>query len=112
MRQWFGYTTKWGDSSYDFNPIENFTVSEVLEIGRMLGVPSKILDKAPNDGLGGQTDEEKMGVKYSQIAEMIETGNTDSLAKEKILKMYKASKHKREKIPTYTFERDNFLLKY
>ncbi len=49
MKQWFGYTTKWGDSSYDFNPIGNFTVSEVLEIGRMLGVPSKILDKAPND---------------------------------------------------------------
>ena len=72
----------------------------------------KYLIKLQMTGLGGQTDEEKMGVKYSQIAEMIETGNTDSLAKEKILKMYKASKHKREKIPTYTFERDNFLLKY
>lgn len=46
-----GYTTKWGDSASDFNPIGNFTVDEVLEIGRILGVPEKILIKAPNDGL-------------------------------------------------------------
>lgn len=36
-----GYTTKWGDSSYDFNPIANFTVEEVLAIGKYLGVPEK-----------------------------------------------------------------------
>ena len=47
-----GYTTKWGDSSSDFNPLGNFTVDEVLYIGKMLGVPDKILNKAPNDGLG------------------------------------------------------------
>lgn len=46
-----GYTTKWGDSGTDFNPIGNFTVDEVLVIGKMLGVPDKILNKAPNDGL-------------------------------------------------------------
>lgn len=50
--QMVGYTTKWGDSASDFNPIANFTVDEVLAIGRMLGVPEKILSKAPNDGLG------------------------------------------------------------
>lgn len=51
MKLWFGYTTKWGDSSYDFNPIGNFTVDEVLSIGKYLGVPERILRKAPNDGL-------------------------------------------------------------
>ena len=110
MKQWSGYTTKWGDSIYDFNPIANFTVDEVLEIGRMLGVPEKILAKAPNDGLGGQTDEEKLGVKYSQIAEMIETGTTsDEQAKEEIIIRFNNSKHKREKSPIYFFERKNFL---
>ena len=54
-----GYTTKWGDSASDFNPIANFTVEEVLAIGEYLGVPDKIIHKAPNDGLGGKTDEEK-----------------------------------------------------
>ena len=80
-----GYTTKWGDSASDFNPIRNFTVEEVLAIGRYLGVPEKILQKAPNDGLGGQTDEEKMGITYHQIAEMIETGHTkDAWAEQEI----------------------------
>lgn len=104
-----GYTTKWGDNSSDFNPIGNFTVDEVLEIGKMLGVPSAILKKAPNDGLGGLTDEEKMGIKYSQIAEMIETGNTEEKAKKEIIRRYQNSKHKRNRIPVYTFERKNFL---
>ena len=46
-----GYTTKWGDNSSDFNPLGNFTVEEVLEMGKILGVPDIILSKAPNDGL-------------------------------------------------------------
>lgn len=104
-----GYTTKWGDNSSDFNPIGNFTVSEVLEIGRMLGVPEKILKKAPSDGLGGQTDEEKMGIKYSQIEEMIEKGTAEEKAKQEIIRRYQNSKHKRSLVPVYTFERKNCL---
>ena len=105
-----GYTTKWGDSAYDFNPIGNFTVDEVLAIGKYLKVPEKILKKAPNDGLGGLTDEEKMGIKYSQISEMIETGDTEKDAKKEILKRFNASKHKREAIPVYRFDRKNYLM--
>ena len=66
--------------------------------------------KAPNDGLGGKTDEEKMGVTYKQIEELIETGNTDACAKDKILAMFKRSSHKRREIPVYSFERRNYLL--
>jgi len=106
-----GYTTKWGDNSSDFNPIGNFTVEEVLEIGKCLGVPKEILQKAPNDGLGELTDEEKMGIKYSQISEMIEIGKTDKMAEKEILKRYHNSKHKRELVPVYTFERNNYLSK-
>lgn len=104
-----GYTTKWGDGASDFNPIANFTVEEVLAIGEYLGVPDKIIHKAPNDGLGGQTDEEKMGVTYKQIAEYIETGKTDKKAMENIEKRNRLSKHKRESIPTYKFERKKYL---
>ena len=106
-----GYTTKWGDNSSDLNPIGNFTVEEVLAIGKMLGVPEKILQKAPSDGLGGQTDEEKMGIQYRQIEEMIETGSTEEKAKQEIIKRYQNSKHKRKTVPIYTFERENYLLK-
>lgn len=97
-----GYTTKWGDNACDFNPIAEFTVSEVLEIGRILGVPSAITDKAPNDGLGLGTDEEKLGVTYREIEEYISTGKTASPASmEKIEKLHKQSEHKRERIPIY-----------
>ena len=107
-----GYTTKWGDSGSDFNPIGNFTVNEVLEIGRMLGVPEKILKKAPSDGLGILTDEQKMGITYNQIEEMIENGEVGENAKLEIIRRYKNSKHKRELVPIYKFDRKNMLLKY
>ena len=104
-----GYTTKWGDSACDFNPIANFTVDEVLEIGRFLGVPEKIISKAPSDGLGSKTDEEKMGVSYKQIAEFIETGKTDIEAIDIIKRKNEISKHKRNLVPIYEFDRKNYL---
>ena len=96
-----GYTTKWGDNAHDFNPIGEFTVEEVLQIGEYLGVPDKIIRKAPNDGLGGLTDEEKLGVTYKQIAEYIETGKTEENALEIIKKKEMISMHKKMPIPVY-----------
>ena len=51
-----------------------------------------------------------MGIKYSQIAEMIETGDTDENAKREIIRRYQNSKHKRIVVPVYRFERNNFLI--
>ncbi len=96
-----GYTTKWGDNAHDFNPIAEFTVEEVLQIAEYLGVPDKIIKKAPNDGLGGLTDEEKLGVTYKQIAEYIETGKTEEKAMEIIVRKEKIAEHKRKPIPVY-----------
>lgn len=104
-----GYTTKWGDSASDFNPLANFTVDEVLAIGEYLGVPDKIIHKAPADGLGTLTDEEKMGVTYKEIAEYIETGKTNKEAMEIIERKNRNSKHKRQQVPFYEFERKIFL---
>ena len=97
-----GYTTKWGDSASDFNPLAEFSVREVLEIGRIIGVPEKIINKAPNDGLSNKTDEEKLGVTYNQIEEYIKNGtcgNED--ADLKIEKLHKQTEHKRNTIPVY-----------
>ncbi len=103
-----GYTTKWGDSASDFNPLGNFTVEEVIKIGEILGVPERVIKKAPNDGLGGLTDEEKMGIKYSQIAELIEVGDTENQdAKKEILRRYKNSRHKRNLVPIYKLITEN-----
>lgn len=104
-----GYTTKWGDSASDLNPIANFTVEEVIKIGEILGVPDVVIKKRPSDGLSGKSDEEKMGILYKEIAEYIETGKTTQPSMNKIEEMYIKSKHKREKIPTYNFCRKNYL---
>ena len=100
--QFIGYTTKWGDNASDFNQIAEFTVSEVLEIGKILGVPDKIINKAPNDGLGLGSDEEKLGVTYKEIEEYVTTGKTSNkTSMKKIEKMHKQSAHKRKLIPVY-----------
>ena len=96
-----GYTTKWGDNACDLNPIGDFTVEEVLQIGRYLGVPDKIINKAPSDGLGKLTDEEKLGVTYNQITEYIETGKTEAKAMKIIQNKEKCSEHKRQLVPIY-----------
>lgn len=96
-----GYTTKWGDSASDFNPIANFTVDEVLEIAKEVGVPEKIMKKAPNDGLGGKSDEEKLGISYKEITSYIKTGKTNEYAMKKIKELHRKSEHKRNPIPTY-----------
>lgn len=62
---WF---TKFGDGGYDFNPIQNFTKTEVVEIGLELaeefGLDKKFITKAPSDGLTGKTDEANFGFTY------------------------------------------------
>lgn len=62
-----GYSTLWGDSVGDFAPIAQLTVSEVIGVGRALGLPNDIIEKTPSDGLCGKTDEENLGVTYDDI---------------------------------------------
>jgi len=86
-----GYFTKGGDSVHDISSIADFTVDEVIEIGKYLKVPEKVLYKKPNDGLSNQTDEDKLGVKYSEIALFIED---KSLVNENIRKIIVIKKAK------------------
>ena len=96
-----GYFTKGGDSVHDISTIADFTVEEVIKIGEYLSVPEKVLYKKPNDGLSNQTDEDKLGVKYSDIASYME--NPESVDKEtrkKIKRLHRNNLHKFN-IPTY-----------
>lgn len=96
-----GYFTKGGDSVCDISTIADFTVEEVIKIGEYLKVPEKVLYKTPSDGLSSQNDEEKLGVKYSDISLYME--DKSKLPKdiqEKIEKLHKSNQHKFN-IPTY-----------
>lgn len=99
-----GYFTKGGDSVHDISPIADFTVEEVIKIGEYLEVPFEVLHKAPNDGLSNMTDEEKLGVKYSDIAKYMEDHTSvDKHIREKIKKLHNNNLHKFV-IPTYRKE--------
>ncbi len=96
-----GYFTKGGDSVHDISPIADFTVEEVIKIGEYLKVPEKVLYKAPSDGLSNQTDEDKIGVKYSAIADYMEDKKkVDEITRKKIEKLHNNNLHKFN-IPTY-----------
>ncbi len=95
-----GYFTKGGDSTHDIDLIADFTVSEVIKIGEALGVPEKVLYKAPSDGLSGKTDEDKLGVTYQNIEDYIYNRELDIETKEKVKRLHENSSHKFN-IPTY-----------
>jgi len=100
-----GYFTKGGDSVHDIATIADFSVEEVIKIGEYLKVPEKVLYKTPDDGLSNLSDEDKLGVKYKDIAEYIDDPNSvDKEVGEKINRLHRSNLHKFN-IPTY--RRDN-----
>ncbi len=97
-----GYTTKWGDNAFDFNPIGDMTTEEVVAIGDHLGLPYELTHKTPSDGLNGQSDEEKLGFTYKQLNDYIESGSSGDLEiDEKIRLKHEYNKHKGILPPKY-----------
>ena len=96
-----GYFTKGGDSVHDIAPIADFTVEEVIKIGEVLKVPEKVLYKKPSDGLSNQSDEDKLGVTYKDIATFMENPDeVEEKTRQKIKRLHDNNLHKFS-IPTY-----------
>lgn len=74
---WVGYSTRYGDAAGDFSPCANITVTEMKQIGRILGLPDVLVGKTPIDGLCGKTDEENLGFTYAELDTYIRTGKID-----------------------------------
>jgi NAD+ synthase len=97
-----GYSTKYGDAAGDFSPLGNLTVREVLEIGDELGLPKRLVHKAPSDGMCGKTDEDNLGFTYEQLDDYIlGTGAVDEEVVEKIERLHKATRHKYSPMPMF-----------
>ncbi|MCR5002486.1 MAG: NAD(+) synthase [Lachnospiraceae bacterium] len=82
---WVGYSTRYGDAAGDFSPLAHLTVTEVKEIGRLLKLPSFLVDKAPSDGLCGKTDEDNLGFRYATLDKYIREGVIESEADKAII---------------------------
>ncbi|MGU8835673.1 NAD(+) synthase [Clostridium perfringens] len=97
-----GYSTKWGDSACDLNPLARFTKTEVRIMAKYLGVPESIIKKAPSANLWeGQTDEEEMGITYYDLDRYILTGEGSEKIKDKIECTKRKVSHKYVPIPIY-----------
>ena len=93
-----GYFTKYGDGAADLLPIGRLLKSEVRELALDLGVPQSIIDKPPSAGLwAGQTDEDEMGFRYSDLERYLVDG-PDAVAPAlamRIERLIRATEHKR-----------------
>lgn len=101
---WVGYSTKFGDAAGDFSPLSALTVTEVLQVGDLLGLPHELVHKVPIDGLCGKTDEENLGFTYAMLDKYIR-GEDDLSSvpeiKEKIDRLHRANLHKLQLMPKY-----------
>ena len=95
-----GYFTKGGDSTYDIGVLNDYTVEEVIRIGEELEVPPEVLYKTPNDDLSNQTDEDKLGVTYREIAAYMNGEPVSEEASKRIEKLHAGAAHKFH-IPVY-----------
>ena len=99
---WVGYATRYGDGAGDVGPISNFTVEEIIEIGRYLGLPEKFVIKPPSDGLCGKTDEDNLGFTYKELDDYIRRG-IEPAHKERIDYLHKINQFKLQYMPTFKY---------
>lgn len=104
---YIGWTTKWGDSAYDFNPIYDLTRRDVVDIGLELasefGLDKTFITKTPSDGLTNKSDEDNFGFTYDALDNYI-TGEGEVIScevAEKIEQLHRYSAHKREMPPHF-----------
>lgn len=100
---WIGYSTKYGDAAGDFSPLSNLLVREVKAIGYELGLPANFIEKTPEDGLCGKTDEENLGFSYGTLDAYIGDGiKPPTEIKEKIDRLHEQNLFKL--LPMAAFE--------
>ena len=115
-----GYATLFGDNAGSFAPIQDMTVTEVIEVGEDLGLPYNLLHKTPIDGLQPLSDEEKIakqtgieGWTYARFDKLIRGEKHDFTPEEvEILrKGAQAGKFKRDivQIPKFKTHRPNIF---
>ena len=99
---WVGYSTRYGDAACDFSPLSNLTVTEIKQIGRVLGLPEDLIDKVPSDGLCGKTDEDNLGFTYDVLDKYIRTGEIeDEEVKKRIDMMHEKNLFKLQLMPSF-----------
>lgn len=99
---YLGWFTLNGDDQGQIKPLANLTVTEVIAVGRELGLPEWAINKKPSDGLCGQTDEQKMQISYSKLDNYIRTGVIDDVEmKNRIDYRHESNLFKLQEMPSF-----------
>jgi NAD+ synthase len=70
-----GHFTKYGDGGVDLLPLGRLLKRDVRSLARDVGVPARIIARAPSAGLWvGQTDEEELGFSYDELDRYLDEG--------------------------------------
>lgn len=99
---WVGYSTRYGDAAGDFSPLSHLTVAEVKAIGRLLGLPEVLIEKAPSDGLTGKTDEDNLGFTYAELDRYIRTSEIENQEHKEIIdRLHRQNLFKLQLMPSF-----------
>lgn len=83
---YLGYFTRFGDEASDIEPIRNLYKTQVWEMGKYLGIPEHIIQKAPSAGLWeGQSDEDEFGFSYADADRVLYHHFDEGLGEEAII---------------------------
>lgn len=67
-----GYSTLHGDAAFDLGPLLGLYKTQVWQLAGHLGVPERIVAKAPSADLWpGQTDEGELGLSYREVDRLL-----------------------------------------
>jgi NAD+ synthase len=103
-----GYFTKYGDGAADILPLGGLYKTDVIEIGRYMHIPHRILEKKSSPNLWkGQTAEAEIGLSYEEIDVILRNlkRNTSQLKKfsaekvQKVIRLVEQNRHKRSLPP-------------
>ena len=99
-----GFYTKYGDGACDLAPLFGLNKRQVRQIAKTLGVPQTLIEKIPTADLEchspSKADELALGIQYDDIDDFLEGKSVDEKIKEKIIKIYVSTEHKRQPVPT------------
>ena len=99
-----GFFTKYGDGACDLAPLFGLNKRQIRQVAKTLGAPQALIEKTPTADLEchspSKADELALGIKYEQIDDFLEGREVDKEIKEKLIKIYVRTEHKRRPIPT------------
>jgi NAD+ synthase len=94
-----GFFTKFGDGGADVIPLSGLTKNQGAALLRHLGAPERLYTKAPTADLldenPGQTDEDNLGLRYSDIDAYLQGEDVEPAVTDRIEAQYRATRHKR-----------------